>query len=771
VVCGAVQAVLAHPTNVNICFAGTANGGVWVTETCTQPLPDWSPITESEDSLSVADIAFDSTDPTGNTVLVGIGSRSAFKRLGGPSIGILYTTNALSKTPTWKVLNNDAGTVNFAEINVKFSAVFARGDLMLASAESSDIPVKRGECPTLGLFRSVNGGVTWTNVLPGIGRAIAADPNDPDRFYAAMDSVGNCSSYALSPSIGVFTSVDAGLTWSGTNPDSTITEGSLSNAKLSVSADADGSRVWSGLIRRIVVDDVVVEGVVGTISYSDSEGTSWTKMDQVLIPNTDGPDDGLHPEKAGGQGNVHFSMLSNPEDKNEIFVGGDRQNDPFPNTIGAILYSGILFRGNASVTSTGDIPSPQWEHMTDNITSAIPGGGTASASAPHPDSRDMEIRADGAIIEGDDGGIVLRSRPSDNTGDWFSLCGNMIAFEAHSVAYDPTVDGILFGTQDNGSILHIGGAGTTVTLSWADGINVLIDYESEEPLVHYYVGMQELGVLTRVTRYPNQAQTRKDIGKELSGKGAFRTLMVMNPVAQNHFAIAVKEDDSTPINRITTTVDRGDFFSAPQETKLELEITAMAWSGDGKFLYAVDLGGLVSRCTVNSLTIGCTPMGKDEGLLGRYVHSLVVDPSKSNELFLVAVKAPGDFRNPAVFKSINGGDSWDDITISGSPVAEASLGGAVAFIHNPSVGASSLVVGTSSGIFKQSNGGWTLLAKGIPKLPIMQMIYNLEDDVLVVATMGKSVMLSLFDCFLQRQSTTHITSNRPNIDRSWDLET
>ena len=137
---------------------------------------------------------------------------------------------------------------------------------------------------------------------------------------------------------------------------------------------------------------------------------------------------------SGGAGYIHFSMLSNPVDKNEIFVGGDRQ--PLPSFIGATTFSGILFRGNASVTLTGDTPSPQWEHMTDNDIVEIPGGGAASESAPHADSRDMEIRADGAIIEGDDGGIVLRSTPSENTGDWFSLCGNMIAFEAHSVAYD-----------------------------------------------------------------------------------------------------------------------------------------------------------------------------------------------------------------------------------------------------------------------------------------------------------------------------------------------
>ena len=73
---------------------------------------------------------------------------------------------------------------------------------------------------------------------------------------------------------------------------------------------------------------------------------------------------------------------------------------------------------------------------SDNITD-ITGGGTANDSAPHADSRDMELRADGAILEGNDGGITIRTSPSNNTGDWFNLCGNLQVFEAHSLAYEP----------------------------------------------------------------------------------------------------------------------------------------------------------------------------------------------------------------------------------------------------------------------------------------------------------------------------------------------
>ena len=41
--------------------------------------------------------------------------------------------------------------------------------------------------------------------------------------------------------------------------------------------------------------------------------------------------------------------------------------------------------GDTTVAATGAIPSPQWEHLThSDAVGAIPGGGTASTSAPPP---------------------------------------------------------------------------------------------------------------------------------------------------------------------------------------------------------------------------------------------------------------------------------------------------------------------------------------------------------------------------------------------------
>jgi len=171
-VCGAIQAVLGHPTNPDICFAGSVNGGVWRTYDCMADFPNWKPLTDRELSNSIADLKFDENDA--NKLLVAIGRRSSFSNLGGRGVGLLLTANALADTPTWTTLSNTAGSINFAENNIEFSKVLMRGDLIMAAAFCSDT----NDCNHMGTWHLMDGGKTFTNILMGAIFVIAADPNN-----------------------------------------------------------------------------------------------------------------------------------------------------------------------------------------------------------------------------------------------------------------------------------------------------------------------------------------------------------------------------------------------------------------------------------------------------------------------------------------------------------------------------------------------------------------------------------------------------------------
>jgi hypothetical protein len=722
VVCGSVQAVLAHPENADVCFAGASNGGVWRTTSCTATLPNWEPLTDDQESLSVGDMVYDKDDSSYGTILVGMGSHSSFGK-GGLPIGLLYTQNALAANPDWQVLDNANGVNKFRDRQVQFVSVFARGDLMMAAAYRS----VDSNCYHIGVQRSTDRGATWTNVLFGTARAIASDPNDPNRFYATADYTAHCRTgrdhSVPFPGNGVFTSSDAGATWAATTGQQvdagTIPVGHLNNAKLSVSADT--SRVWSALLKN---------GVAIDISYSDDQGATWNHVDTVQTKERDGAILGLTPSGA-----VHLALLASPTNKDEIYVGGESQGGPFPNFVYAWTYSGRLFRGNAAVPS-GDgstspfVVSPQWEHMTDLMNNGFPGGGTRYSSGPHGDCNDMEIRADGSLLEGDGGGIAVRTSPQDNTGDWKGVCGNMQVFETHNVAYEPHLGTVLFGSQGTGTIAGVlGEANSFTTVAQADGSDCMIDYKSDGEQIYLYYGSQRYDSFSRA-RYSIATGRRLqtvNIRPNLQNQPGFVSVAAMNPFDQKILAVAASVDV------VMLSLDRGDttFINYGAFTG-NTPITAMAWSADGEILYVAGGDtGKISSCvlspTAGSLTCDV------KAPVGSFTPHLAVNPTNSNEIF-----ATTDFNSPAVFKSTDGGAAWINIDTAGSPLDTAALGGSVVYISRWPV--NTVAVGTSNGVLvPDGTNSWRVLAAGLPTVAVLDMVYDETDDLLVVATLGRGV--------------------------------
>jgi hypothetical protein len=179
--------------------------------------------------------------------------------------------------------------------------------------------------------------------------------------------------------------------------------------------------------------------------------------------------------KPGAQGYIHFSIVADPNDANIVYVGGDRQDGPFPNFVGATNFTGRLFRGDTSVDPTfvypdtpQEVPSPQWTPLTHD--------GTASNSAPHADSREMVFDAAGRLIEVDDGGIYYRTLPQGAEGDWFSIIGNLQVTEFHDIAYDANFEVLVGGTQDIGTVGQSSqGSLIWTTLNQGDGGDVAVD--------------------------------------------------------------------------------------------------------------------------------------------------------------------------------------------------------------------------------------------------------------------------------------------------------
>ena len=82
------------------------------------------------------------------------------------------------------------------------------------------------------------------------------------------------------------------------------------------------------------------------------------------------------------------------------------------------------------------------------------------------------------MIEVDDGGVYRRTTPTLNTGDWFSITGNLQISEVYSVAYDSNANTIFAGSQDNGTSRQMGTGSNTIwqEIFAGDGGDVAVDH-------------------------------------------------------------------------------------------------------------------------------------------------------------------------------------------------------------------------------------------------------------------------------------------------------
>jgi len=145
---GAVSWILAHPTNANIIWVATVNGGIWKT---TNGGTNWVSLTDFKvPSMSVSHISFDPTDASLNTIIASIGNPSNGQWTAGNFVGVYYTTNGGT---TWTL---PSGYNTFQN-----NAVRVRRSYKIGSKIISCIFDRTGTVIS-PFYISTNLGVTWT---------------------------------------------------------------------------------------------------------------------------------------------------------------------------------------------------------------------------------------------------------------------------------------------------------------------------------------------------------------------------------------------------------------------------------------------------------------------------------------------------------------------------------------------------------------------------------------------------------------------------------
>ena len=729
-VAGAIHTVLAHPTDPNILYAGAVNGGIWKTTNAAGGNPTWTPLTDFKESLSIGAMAFDPTDATRGTIIAGIGRYSSLSRRGGARIGLLRTMDGGS---TWSVL--DGGMVG-----KNISGIASRGNTIIAAVNVAD----SFTYGNIGIFRSTDGGASFarissgdpnslgTNGLPG-GRAwdMVEDPTNSAVLYVAIrDAAANN---------GVYKSVDTGATWTRVSDATMQTHntdtGSFSTVNIEMAVGSSGE-VYAAFMAS--------NGRLSGLFRSGNGGANWVQLDTPST-NENGSNIGLQPREkdydvAGGQGAIHFSILADPTNPNVVYLGGDRQPGPgegptsWPNSIGASNYTGRLFKVDASLP-TGS----QSRALTHNPS-------TLSNSAPHADSREMTFDAAGNIIEVDDGGIYKRTNPQGTSGDWFSLNNNIQVAEIHSLDYDRNTNTITGGTQDIGTIEErIGQGSVWRTVNQGDGGQVAI-FDGVDGESVRYTSSQFLGGFRRRVIDSNGNTLSQTFPSLLVGGQSLgtvdNTIQFYGPVAVNR----INGNLLIGTSSVYESTDGGtNLASLGSLSRSVAAIEAGGYSGgiaNPDVLYVAARSGnslpeaVLRRTAAGGSLVELTAYAAMAGSSNPV--DLVMDDLEWANLF---VADPDQ-----VFGSADAGDTFTDITGNLTDdnlhtlefvTVQFDTNGEPGFEFDFGV----LLAGGDDGVFyalDDAFGTWLELgANTLPNAPVLDLIYDPYDDILVAGLQGR----------------------------------
>ena len=392
------------------------------------------------------------------------------------------------------------------------------------------------------------------------------------------------------------------------------------------------------------------------------------------------------------------------------------------NSIGARDYSGLLFRGDAS-----KLPGNPWAHMTHAVLAAVPGSGTAHVSAPHADSRDLDVAADGTLVLGCDGGVYRRTSPRSAAGDWFSMNGNLQATEFHSVAYDANAHVVIGGAQDTGTPEEPGRDGLKWdSVSTGDGGVVAVDDTSTPGFSTRYSSYYDLGSFRRRV-YDAGGVFQSEVSPALSvidgdpPEYQFYTPLRLNTVAPTRLIIGAA-------NGVYESFDQGDTIA---ELVPNIRVNgsgpnpiAYGARGNPDVLYV----GAGSQVFVRTAAPPA-PLDLSVSYPGGSVRGVAVDPDRPDAAFAV---------DPArVYRTADAGAGWDDVTGNLGALAPGTLRSVAYSTHAPG---GVLVVGGDTGVFAAAGpafNAWSRLGTGLPRVPVFHVEHDPADKILLVGTLGR----------------------------------
>lgn len=175
---GRVRSLMFDPNDENHqkIWAGSVTGGLWYTTNLYSVAKKWIPVSDIWENLSISSIVYDPNNP--QIFYVGTGEAQTavtiYRESSTRGVGIWKTTDAGS---TWELLPSTSKFHYISDLIVKdedgISAIYA--GVVSGTYQGED----HLSNPSDGLFKSIDGGENWIQVLPNItGQDMPYSPSD-----------------------------------------------------------------------------------------------------------------------------------------------------------------------------------------------------------------------------------------------------------------------------------------------------------------------------------------------------------------------------------------------------------------------------------------------------------------------------------------------------------------------------------------------------------------------------------------------------------------
>ncbi len=673
----AVSGVSSDP---NTYYFGSVGGGVWKT---TDSGRSWTPVSDGQFKTGdVGAIEVSQSDP--NVVYVGMGEACV---RGNASNGDgVY--KSLDGGKTWKNIGlrqtYHIGAVRVHPKNPDIVYVAALGHLW-------------GPNPERGVYRSLDGGATWKQVLTKGNEAgavdLAMDPTNPRVIYAAFWQVGRKPWRFDSggPGSGLWKTTDGGDTWTDISRAQGLPKGVLGRVSVTVSP-ANPERVWA-----------MVEASDGGLFRSDNAGKTWTRVNES---------NNLR------QRAWYFShIFADPKNADEVYALN----------VGAYR--------------------------------SIDGGRTFTAFAtPHSDNHDLWIAPDNTqrMIEANDGGAAV----TNDGGKTWSSIDNQPTAQFYRVALDNDYPYHAYGAQQDNSTVRIAtrtSTGGITDRDWYDVGGGESGWIAPDPRDSEIVYAGSYGnLITRQDHHTGQTRNINAWPDNPMGYGAEslkyrfqwsfpilfsphdpKTLYIGSNVLmktenegqswQNISPDLTRDDKAKqkssggPITQDNTSIEYYDTIFTVAESPLA---KGQIWVGtdDGLVQITRDAGKTWTNVT---------PKGMPEWIR---INAIEPSPFDAATAYVAATNYQQDDFKPYLFKTSDYGKTWEKI-VNGIPDTHFTR-----TIKEDPNHKGLLVAGTEFGLYISFDQGanWKSFQLNLPIVPIADVAFHKGEKDLVVATQGRA---------------------------------